>query len=456
MKPAFSKELIHGSCLDLSSEGKGICKDKGRVIFVPGFFPGEEADLEISYRRNGQLFGRVIKLTKPSPDRIEPKCRVCTACGGCQFQQYAYQAQLDYKQKQVQEQFRKIAKLVVNPLPTLGMENPYFYRNKIQMPFGVDGNGHIYCGFYKENSHVIVPIEQCFIEDERGAAILKSVKKLMAQCGVAPYIEENKEGVIRHVLIRTSHAYPEVMVVLVTHDYSPKLIDFVHALLAERPEITTLVQSENKKETNVILGDTTKTLFGPGYIKDKLGGLDFKISARSFYQTNPIMTEILYKTAMDFAKLQPTDVVFDAYSGIGTIGLIAAKSVASVISVEIVPEAVQDAIENAKANGITNFEAVADDASTYINRLAEQKQHIDVLFMDPPRRGSDERFLKAIKHLKPSRVIYVSCDPSSLARDAAFLNDDYKVSALQPVDLFPQTVHVETVCELSLRNADKH
>lgn len=458
MKKDFPTGILHVSCVDLSFEGRGICKNEGQVIFVDGMFPGEEGDIEISYRRAGQLYGELKKLTKASPDRIEPLCKVCRACGGCCFQQYAYPAQLAFKQKQVELQFHKIGHLEVQVLPTLGMDGePYFYRDKIQMPFCLGLKGSIYCGFYKENSHVIVPIEKCYIEDQRSEHILHVLRELMKKYQVVPYQEDSGTGILRHAIIKTSYCFKEIMVVLVTNTMEfPDKDAFVGELLKECPEITTLVENLNESTGSKVLGDQIEVLSGPGYINDKLCGLSFKISAKSFYQTNPTMTEKLYKTAMDFAKLTPNDVVFDAYSGIGTIGLIAAKSVAKVISVEILPEAVQDAIQNAKDNGIANFSAYADDAASFINKMVKEGQHVDVLFMDPPRKGSDERFLKAVKALKPQRVVYVSCNPSTLARDCDFLSDAYKVSQVQPVDLFPQTHHVETVCELSLRNIDKH
>src|SRR5574344_998612 len=457
MKQDLPQGPIQAKCLDLTYEGLGVCKEGGNVIFVEGMFPGDEGEIKVAYRRAGQLYGELSKLTKPSADRIDPLCKVCHACGGCSFQQYRYEAQLKFKQKTVQEQFRKLGHSEVQPLPTLGMSKPYFYRNKVQMPFCLGDKGNMYCGFYKENTHVIVPIQKCFIEDERCEAILDALKILMKIYQVIPFDEVSGSGTLRHAVIKTSYYFKEIMVVLVmtTSDF-PHREEFVKDLLGKCPEITTLVLNVNKSTGSKILGDEMETLYGPGYIQDELCGLHFRISAKSFYQTNPVMTEILYKTAMDFAELTPNDVVFDAYSGIGTIGLIAAKHVSKVISVEIVPEAVEDAKKNAAQNGITNFEVHAADASSYIYQLFAQQQKVDVLFMDPPRKGSDERFLKAVKTHRPSRLIYVPGNQSSFARDCEFLSDTYKISKLQPVDLFPQTPHVETVVRLTLRKADKH
>jgi len=456
MKQDLPQGPFQAKCTDLTYEGLGVCKEGGNVVFVEGMFPGDEGEIKVAYRRAGQLYGELSKLTKPSSERIDPLCKVCHACGGCSFQQYSYPAQLKFKQKLVQEQFHRIAHVDVQPLPTLGMDKPYFYRNKVQMPFCLGDKGNMYCGFYKENTHVIVPIQKCYIEDQRCEAIFDALKILMKIYQVLPYDELSGTGVLRHAVIKTSYYYKEIMVILVvtTSDF-PNREPFIKDLLGKCPEITTLVLNVNRSAGSKILGDEIKTLYGRGYIQDDLCGLHFQISAKSFYQTNPVMTEKLYRTAMDFAELAPNDVVFDAYSGIGTIGLVAAKSVAKVISVEIVPEAVEDARKNAERNGIKNFEVHAADASSYIYQLFAAKQKVDVLFMDPPRKGSDERFLKAVKTLRPSRVIYVSCNPSTLARDYAFLSDMYKVSRLQPVDLFPQTPHVETVVAMSLKNTDK-
>ncbi len=447
-KGNFHKEILTGKCVDISYEGKGVFKDDNNIVFVNDMYPSEEGEIELDYKRNGALFGHVKKLTKKSPNREEARCPYFYQCGGCQFQDYAYSAQLEYKRNKVKEQFRKVGHIDIEPLPTLGMENPFYYRNKVQPLLGKDERGNIYSGFYKEGTHIIVPIESCKIEDERATKILKSVRNLMKSFRISPYNEDSGYGVMRHVLIKTSYYYPEIMVVLITAiDSFPGRNQFVHALIKECPEITTVVQNINSRSTSVVLGDKTRTLYGKGYIQDKLCDVHFRISAKSFYQINPVMTEILYKTAMDFAKITSNDVIFDAYSGIGTIGLIAAKEGAKkVISVEIVKEAVKDAIENAKYNNINNFVAYADDASSFIYKL---KDKIDVLFMDPPRKGSDEKFLKAVLANKPSRIVYISCDPSSLARDIAYLQKSYKIEKVQPVDMFPHTMHVETLVLLS-------
>lgn len=450
--PLPKTEKIHGICVDLSFEGKGVFKSGGEIYFVPGMFPGEEGDISFDYMRAGAKFGRLVHLDKVSPSRIEPRCKICSACGGCCFQQYDYAAQLIYKTNKVKEQFRKIAKMDIDPLPCIGMENPYFYRNKIQMPFAKDNRGNLYCGFYKESTHVIVPVDTCYIEDERAKKVLDAVKKLGKSFKIEPYKEDAGLGLLRHVLIRCAKHKDQVMVVLVTFkDVFPSRNNFIKALVKECPFITTVVQNVNSRHTNVILGDFERVLYGPGYIEDILCGITFRISAKSFYQVNPIMTEKLYGEAIKAAKLTKDDVVFDAYSGIGTIGMVAAKHCKQVIAVEIVKEAVADARRNAKANGIDNISSYCGDASSFMVNMAEKKQAVDVVFLDPPRKGSDERCLNAICKLAPSRIVYVSCEPSTLARDAAYLSKKYQLVSVQPVDMFPHTTHVETIVGLSLK-----
>jgi len=445
-------QIVKVTCVDLSFEGKGVARfDKG-VVFVDGLLPGESAEIEILYSRSGSYFGKIKKLLTPSPDRIQPRCPVCTACGGCQFQQLSYKAQLDYKRKKVANAFSRVAKQDVKVGDVLGMDDPCFYRNKTQMPMGKDKAGKIITGFYKANSHEIVPIEKCYIEDERAAPIIKTIRELMKEIRVEPYDEDKHIGVMRHILIRTSHYKKQIMVVLVTNvNNFPGQNNFVKALIAKHPEITTIVQNINKRDTNVILGNYENIMYGKGFIEDTLLGINFQISSKSFYQTNPLQTEKLYKAALEAADIADGDVVFDAYTGIGTIALLAAKKAEHVIGVEIVAQAVRDAIRNAKHNGISNVEFHIADVSDYMVEMASQNAKIDVLFMDPPRRGADERFLKSVLALSPKKIIYVSCEPETLARDIKALSAKYEVSSVQPVDMFPQTQHVETVVVLVLK-----
>ena len=440
------QKIVRGKATDLSSEGKGVVKIHNDIVFVDGLFPNEEADIEIMYHRAGVYFGKVKKLYNLSNDRIQPKCKICTSCGGCQYQQLDYQAQLKYKTKRVKEALTRIAKVKVNVLPCVGMEIPYNYRNKIQVPFVKGRNGKVKFGFYKENSHIIMPIKECAIEDKRAAPILWDIKLLLEEMNIHCYNEDSGKGILRYVLIRTSHHYEELMVVLVTTQMNfPGQRNFINELVNRHPEITTVVENVNSRHTNVILGNQEKVLYGPGHIKDDILGLTFEISASSFFQVNPVQVEKLYTYALNLIDFSKKEVVLDAYSGVGTIGLIAAKNAKKVISVEINKSAHKNAIENAKRNNINNIEFVCADAGEYISKSDED---IDVLIMDPPRSGSDETFLSTVMSKRIKKIIYISCDPETLARDIAFLSSMYEVNYVQPVDMFPMTAHCETVVSL--------
>ena len=436
-------------CTDISSEGKGVVKLGREVVFVDGLFPGEEADVEVLYHRAGVNYGKVKKLYTLSKDRIQPKCKVCTSCGGCQYQQINYKAQLEYKTKRVKEALSRIGGIKTEVLPCIGMDEPYYYRNKIQMPYGKDKRGNVVYGFFKENSHEIIPVKECAIEDKRAASILWDIKELVKKMSIPIYNEDNGKGILRYVLIRTSYHYPELMVVLVTSMMGfPGQRNFVDELIKLHPEITTVVENVNKRHTNVILGPQEKVLYGPGFIKDKIIDLTFEISASSFFQVNPVQVEKLYKTALNLIKPQQKPIILDAYSGVGTIGLIAARNAKKVISVEINKDASRNAKENAKRNGVDNIEFYCDDAGNFINNMDGD---LDIVIMDPPRKGSDEKFLSTLLNKKPKQIIYVSCDPETLARDLKYLSKLYKVDYVQPVDMFPMTAHVETVVGLYLK-----
>ena len=446
----MTKIISNCLCVDISSEGKGVIKNGKDIIFCDGVFPGEKADIEILYHRAGVYFGKVKKLYNLSKDRIQPKCKICTSCGGCQYQQLNYEAQLKYKTKRVQEALFRIAKVKTKILPCIGMDNPYNYRNKIQVPFNKDRNGKVKFGFYKENSHIIMPIKECAIEDKRAAPILWDIKLLLEEMNIPVYNEDSGKGILRYVLIRTSHHYEELMVVLITTQLNfPGQRNFVDELVKRHPEITTIVENVNSRHTNVILGNQEKVLFGTGHIKDDILGLTFEISAASFFQVNPVQVEKLYTCALNLIDISKKDVVLDAYAGVGTIGLIAAKNAKKVISVEINKSAHKNAIENAKRNGVSNIEFVCADAGEYISKFDEE---IDILIMDPPRSGSDETFLATVMNKRIKKIIYISCNPETLARDIAVLSPLYEVNYVQPVDMFPMTAHVETVASLILKH----
>ena len=441
--------IIRGKCVDISSEGKGVVKVGRDIIFCDGLFPNEEADIEILYQRAGVLFGKVKKLYTLSKDRIQPKCKICTSCGGCQYQQIRYEKQLEFKTDRVKEAMKRIAHVDIKVNDCIGAKNPYHYRNKIQMPYQKDRKGNIVYGFYKQNTHEIIPTKECMIEDKRAASILWDIKELLKEYKIPIYNEDSGKGILRYVLIRTSYHYDELMVVLITSMMNfPGQRNFVDALLKKHPEITTVVENVNSRHTNVILGNKEKVLYGPGFIKDTILGLTFEISPSSFFQVNPEQVEILYKTALDLIDINKQQVVLDAYSGVGTIGLIASKNAKKVISVEIVKDAHKNAIENAQRNNISNIEFHCGDAGEFISSYDGD---LDIVIMDPPRKGSDEKFLSTLINKRVKQIIYVSCDPETMARDVGYLSSHYKVTYLQPVDNFPMTAHVETVVGLYLK-----
>ncbi|MCQ2795314.1 MAG: 23S rRNA (uracil(1939)-C(5))-methyltransferase RlmD [Bacilli bacterium] len=439
--------LIKGKCTSYSNEGEGVIHLNKEVIFVKGLIVGEEVDILINYNRAGINYGSIKKIHSLSKDRVTPKCKVATACGGCAFQSLSYHKQLEYKTSKVKDAFKYIAKLDVKVNNCIGMYNPYYYRNKSQTPVKKIGK-KIVTGFYKAKSHDIVPIDECVIEDKRSNKIINSIKKIMSDFKIEPYDEDRRYGIIRHILIRTSLHFNEIMVVLVTNcDSFPSRNNFINVIKKENPEITTIVQNINKRDTNVILGEQERILFGKGYIVDSLCGIKFRISSKSFFQINPVQTEKLYNYIKDNLNLKKNDTLLDAYSGVGTIGMSLASKVKEVISVEIEKSAVKDAIRNAKENKINNIKFICDDASRYINELDK----LDVLVMDPPRKGSTPEFLKAVNRLKPTNIIYVSCDPNTLARDINYLKDKYIIKVVQPFDMFPMTYHIETVMHLVRR-----
>ena len=373
------------------------------------------------------------------------KCIYSDLCGGCQLQGKTYQKQLEYKQNKIYKLLSKYQK--VNKI--IGMDNPLNYRNKVQVSFGYDDNKNVICGNYVNSTHTIVPIEDCMICDIDALKIIQSIKRLVIKYKISIFNEDSLRGCLRHILIRTTNT-KQIMLVLVTGTSNINKKDlFLKDILKFNPNITTIVQNINNRHTSMILGEKNITLYGKGYIYDELCGLRFRISPSSFYQVNKRQTETLYKQAIEYAGIKKSDVIIDAYCGTGTIGLVASKYAKKVIGVEINKAAVKDAIINMKNNNINNCEFINEDAGKFMNYLAKKKVDIDIVIMDPPRTGSDMKFINAIFALKPRKVIYVSCGPETLARDLKVLSKYYDVKTIQPVDMFPYTEHVETVVLLS-------
>lgn len=383
-------------------------------------------------------------------DKRKSPCPVFQQCGGCQLLDIPYEKQLVKKQKMAEDLLKKHCKVH----KIAGMKDPYHYRNKVHAVFG-HRKGEAVSGVYKANSHEIVPVETCFIEDQKADEIIGTIRGMLKSFKIRTYDEDTGYGLLRHVLVKRGFATGEIMVVLVTASpVFPSRNNFVKALREKHPEITTIIQNINDRGTSMVLGDQEKTLYGKGYIEDTLCGCTFRISSKSFYQVNPVQTEVLYKKAIEAAGLTGEETVIDAYCGIGTIGIIASKSAGKVIGVELNSDAVRDAVQNAKTNHITNIQFYNNDAGRFMVNMAAQGEQADIVLMDPPRSGSSEEFIHSVAIMKPKKVVYVSCNPVTLERDLQmFEKNGYRAEGAWPVDMFPMTECVEVVCLLSNRKA---
>ncbi|WP_100330222.1 23S rRNA (uracil(1939)-C(5))-methyltransferase RlmD [Bacillus xiapuensis] len=445
--PVQKNEIIDVEFEDLTHDGQAVAKIEGYPLFVAGALPGERGRIQATKLNKGYGFGRLIELQKTSPFRQNPECPIYSQCGGCQLQHLSYEGQLEAKGKQVRDVMERIGKLKdVTIHPVLGANNPWRYRNKAQVPVGEE-NGGLVAGFYQKRSHSIINMEQCLIQQEKSDEVIRKVKAICQRYGVKAYDESKHKGTLRHIMARCGKATGEVMVVFVTRTEDfPHKKEVIKEITEQIDGITSIIQNINPKKTNVILGDTTKVLWGNEVIYDYIGHIQFAISARSFYQVNPEQTKVLYDKALEYAGLTGEENVIDAYCGIGTISLFLAQKAKKVYGVEIVPEAIEDAKRNARLNGITNVEFSVGKAEMVIPHWYKQGMTADVLVVDPPRKGCDEALLQTIMEMKPKRVVYVSCNPSTLARDLRVLEDGgYKTLEIQPVDMFPMTTHVECV-----------
>lgn len=452
--PVEKNQTIELTFEDLTHDGDGVGKVDGYPLFVPYALPGETAQVKVIKTKKNFGFGKLMEITKPSPARVEPPCNVYIQCGGCQLQHMSYQLQLEMKQKQVQNAMKKIGHLEHVPVhPALGMDDPWRYRNKIQIPTA-ERNGEMITGFYRKRSHdIIEDMETCVIQDEVNDRMVEAVRRIASRLGISAYNEETHRGDLRHIMVRTGQQTSETMIVLVTRmnelPYAKELVAELHETY---PQIKSIVQNINKERTNVILGRKTKLLWGEEYIYDTIGDIKFAISAQSFYQVNPAQTKVLYDQALAYANLSGNETVIDAYSGIGTISLFLAQKAKKVYGVEIVPQAVSDAKMNAKLNHMDNAEFYVGKAEEVMPWWKAQGLNPDVIVVDPPRKGCEEDLLQAMIDMKPKRIVYVSCNPSTLARDLRFLEDGgFETKQVQPVDMFPQTGHIECVAEIELK-----
>lgn len=383
--------------------------------------------------------------------KAEMKCPVEGKCGGCQYQNMTYERQCSLKQKRVRELLGKYGEVE----PIVRMENPYYYRNKVHAVVDRDKKGNPITGIYKMGTHHVIPVENCRIENQKADEIIKTIRSMLKSFKIKIYDEDTQYGLLRHILVRCGVKTGQIMVVLVTASpIFPSKNNFVKALRKVHPEITTIVQNINPRGTSMVLGAREQVLFGKGYIEDVLCGKTFRISSQSFYQVNPVQTEKLYSLAVEFAGLTGKETVIDAYCGIGTIGIIAADKAKKIIGVELNRDAIKDAIENAKCNQEKNVTFYQEDAGTFMMNMAAEGEKAEIVLMDPPRSGSTEQFIDAVAVMAPKRVIYVSCNPETLAGDLEyFVKKGYRMAKAVPVDMFPWTDEIETVCLLSKLNA---
>jgi 23S rRNA (uracil1939-C5)-methyltransferase len=434
--------------IDEGYEGEGIAKIDGYTTFIKGAISGEKTKIKILKANKDFGFGKLLEVLSVSKNRQEPVCAAFNKCGGCSLQHMDYEYQLNHKKNIVLNSLKKALGFNVEVNETIGMGIPYNYRNKAQYPVS---NNKI--GFFADRSHNIVENDNCYIQNSISDKLAKDTFKLIQKYKISIYDEKNGKGLIRHIVTRIAVNTGELMLILVTNGEQFKeknmLIDDIVKLY---PTINSIVQNINTENNNVILGDKCITLYGDDYITDILGDFKFKISPLSFYQVNPVQTELLYNTAKEFADLTGKETVFDLYSGIGTISIFMSDKAEKIYSVEVVEAAVEDAKENAKLNNIDNIEFVQGEAETIVPELYEKNIKADVVFIDPPRKGCEQSLLNTIAEMKTEKVIYISCNPATLARDLKYLTDNgYKIEKVQPVDMFPQTSHVETVVLMSQR-----
>lgn len=435
-------------------EGEGIAKiDNKYPIFIEGALKGEKVKVRIVKVNKNFAYGKLMEVLEASEERVNPPCAIYKRCGGCKLQHASYKAQLDFKWDRVKDCVSKIGKLDPSIVKyPLGMENPWRYRNKVQLPIGLI-NGEVKIGFFAPRSHDIIDMESCLIQDEIGDKVVKLTREWIEKFNIRPYNvdgEYDEKGIVRHIMIRRGFTTNEVMVVLVTNGENlPHKEEFVDLMVKNIPGIKSVIQNINSKKTNVILGLESKTLWGEDTISDYIGDFRFNISPLSFFQVNPTQTEVLYGKALEYANLTGNEEVFDAYCGTGTITLFLSQKAKKVYGVEIIPQAIDNAWINAKENKVDNVEFFVGESEVVIPDLINKGVKADVVVVDPPRKGCDKKLLDAITNIDAKKIVYVSCDPSTLGRDLKVLEENgYKTLEVQPVDMFPNTSHVENVAKL--------
>lgn len=441
--------------IDNGFEGEGIAKINDFAIFIPGAIKGERVKIIIVKVLTSYAFGKILEIVTSSKDRnINIDCSTYKRCGGCNLRHVNYKTTLKMKKNIVQNLVDRNLKEKVIVKDTIGMEHPFHYRNKAQYPIGTDKDGNPIIGVFANRTHEVIQIDKCLIQNEEAEKIAKFICQFAQKNNISVYNEKTCQGLLRHIVIKVGIKTNQIMCILVLNSEKlPNEEKLIGELTKQFPNITTIVKNINNKNTNVILGKTNINILGKGYIYDKLGDYTFKISPLSFYQINPIQTEKLYDLALQAAKLTGNEIVFDLYCGIGTIGIYMANKAKKVYGIEIVEDAIKDAKENCKINNVTNAEYYAGDTEKLLTGLIENKKiKPDVIVVDPPRKGLDNTTVENILKIKPTRLVYVSCNPATLIRDLSKLECEYEIKEIQPVDMFPFTSHVECVAVLSLKD----
>ena len=448
-------DVFEMTCDAFGQDAQGVCRYEGMAVFVPGMLPGEKAMVRIVKPEKRYAFGRVEKLLTQSPDRQEPFCPAYKRCGGCSCQHMRYETTLDFKRDQVQELLRRVGGLDIEVPPVIGMEEPFAYRNKGAYPVGLV-SGDPACGFFAPRSHDLIPLpkEGCRIQRADSREATRAVLLWMKRFSVQPYDEITGRGLVRHIMTRSTRSGGLMVVLVATRKDIPAKAELIAALQSAVPGLESICLSVNAKRTNVILGTQLHTLWGKPVMEDTLGGLRFSVSPLSFFQVNPEQTEKLYQLALDYAQLTGSETVVDAYCGAGTISLLLARKAKRVIGIEIVPEAIENAKENAARNGVENAEFIVGASEEVLPALVQKGLRPDVVVVDPPRKGCEEDVLRAILAVQPERVVYVSCGAPTLARDARILTEGgYRAEKVQCVDMFCWTGAVETVMLFTKANA---
>lgn len=445
-KPVKRNDLVREKIIDISHEGQGVIKVDGYTVFVEDGLIGDLVDVEITNTRKNFGFGKVVKVIEESKYRIESKCKVSKACGGCQFQELDYRSQLEYKEDKVRNNLVRIGN-IENPNinKIIGMDNPYRYRNNVQIPVGTYKN-KASIGYYKKGTNTIVGTDKCIIQDKIADKAIKILREFMDKYSIQGYDSKKHRGMIRHLVVRTAEKTKDTMIVLVTNSKKlPNKNILVDMLTENIKEVKTIINNINEEATNMVFGDRSEILFGEGYIIDRIGELEFNISAESFFQINSIQTEKLYAKVKEYLDLDGKETLIDLYCGIGTIGMYLADSCKKVVGIEMMKESIEDGEKNLELNNIKNMEFLEGHAENVFPRLVEEGIEVDGLVVDPPRKGLDLEVVNAIIKLKPEKLVYVSCNSATLARDLKLLKEVYRVKEVQPVDMFPQTTHVESV-----------